>query len=122
MKTGDIVDIMVSVHQRTAWEPGWTIDLIYGDWALISRHGSDVAGFPLTKRKKIELCRIRKPSPEDRPLPKIGAGVMYRVPGHVANQEWKFSFVLERGKKSIKVLHDNEVISRTFDHFIEMAE
>ena len=121
MKAGDIVDIMVSVHQRTMWEPGWTIDLIYGEWALISRQGSDVAGFPLTQRKKIELCRIRKPRPEDRPLPKVGAGVMYRVPKSF-DQEWKFSFVLERGKKSIKVLHGNEIISRTFDHFIEMVE
>ena len=122
MKAGDTVDIMVGIGLRTIWEYDWTIDLIYGEWALVSRHGSDVAGFPLTQRKKIELCRIRKPSPEDRPLPKVGAGVMYKVPKSYRDQEWKFSFVLERNKKSIKVLHDNEVISRAFDHFIEVVE
>ena len=121
MKAGDTVDIMVSVHQRTAWEPGWTVDMVYGEWALISRQGTDVAGFPLTQRKKIELCRIRQPEPMERRLPKVGAGVMYKVPKSY-DQEWKFSFVLKRNKKSIKVLHDNEIISRTFDHFIEVTE
>tara|TARA_Y100000593_G_scaffold47597_1_gene90207 strand:- start:15 stop:389 length:375 start_codon:yes stop_codon:yes gene_type:complete len=123
MQSGNIVDVMIGVQPRTKWEYGWTIDRIFGEWALISKYEGGLA--PYTRRKKVEVCRLRKPCPflhlKGTRLPEVGAGVMYRVPKDSINQEWKFGVVLKRNKKSIKVLHDNKVISRTFDHFIEVA-
>ena len=139
MKVGDKVDVMQEIsYSSTApmWNPGWTLEVISGDWALIMKEqdwypgdSSSTPGISSSSvvRKKVGLVMLRPSTPMPKsgttkrgPLPKAGAGVMFKVPNSFSNQ-WAFGLVIQQNKKSIKVLHNNKFVNRNIDQFIEVS-
>ena len=140
MKVGDKVDVMQEIsYSSTApmWNPGWTLEVISGDWALIMKEqdwypgdSSKTPGVQSSSvmRKKVELIMLRPSTPTPKSgtaksgrLPKSGAAVMFKVPNSPRG-EWAFGLVLQPNRASIKVLYNSKFINRNFNQFIEVND
>ncbi len=133
MQVGDKVEVAFNAHYGVStWNPGWALEFICGDWGLIKKERDweypmkipDCPPKNIT-RKKVEMAMLRPeiPVPEVRAaqstLPKVGVGVMFKVPNQVIDK-WEFGLVVRQNKKSIKVFHSGKFVNRNFDQFIEV--
>jgi hypothetical protein len=134
MKPGDKVDILFSyqhsdaAYLRREWSTGWTLEFISGDWVLVMKEEVSYDCSKRFMRKKVEKDFIRLSSdiPDEQrakrgKLPLPGASVMFKVPNSYHHDIWTLGLVVRQNKKSIKVLHNNELINRNFPQFIEVT-
>ncbi len=132
MKIGDKVDLMNCFSYSNAspmWDTGWTLEIMSGDWCLIMKKTDggipDLPQRPVRRKVEISMIRPATPIPESGcaergDLPDPGAAVMFKVPNSF-DDEWAYGLVIRQNPKSIKVLHNNKIINRNFNQFIEVV-